>query len=273
MIPVVEDGEVALLLQAHGVDFVMDLLERREQLLAAAKDDPLNHGFELECWEEARAQLAEADELLILGGNRAGKTEFAAKAAVETLVNIENAVVWCLHSSLPSSVELQQPVIRRYLPPEWRAMGKKGQVANVSFTVKNGFSEQVFVLPNGSRCRFLNYTQDVKVLEGGECNLIWCDELVPLNWLETLRFRIVTREGKLLITFTPVKGYSMTVKDYVAGAKVIKHRPSELLDDMVNVQGCPVGTMPYVLQPYRKNARAMTFFSEDRKSTRLNSSH
>lgn len=263
MIPLIKDEEIDALLKTHGVDTAMDFIQRREAIIEAAKNDPLNCGFELECWKEARAQMDVADELLILGGNRAGKTEFAAKAAVETLVNKPGAVVWCLHSSLPSSIELQQPVIRRYLPPEWRRMGKRGQVANVSFTVKNGFSEQVFVLPNESRCRFLNYTQDIRVLEGGECDLIWCDELVPLNWLETLRFRIVTREGKLLITFTPVKGYSMTVKDYVAGANVIKHRPSELLPDNVNVAGCPPGTMPYVLQPYRKNARAMTFFSED----------
>ena len=47
----------------------------------------------------------------MLGGNRAGKTEFAAKLVAETLVNKENAVVWCLHSSLPSSIELQQPVV------------------------------------------------------------------------------------------------------------------------------------------------------------------
>ena len=263
MIPALSNEQIETLLQNKGVDFVADFIQRRERSIALAKDDPLNYGFELECWKEARRQLDDADELLVLGGNRAGKTEFAAKLVAETLVNKENAVVWCLHSSLPSSIELQQPVVRRYLPPQWRAMGKKGQVANVSFTVKNGFSEQVFVLPNGSRCRFLNYTQDIRVLEGGECDLIWCDELVPLTWLETLRFRIVTRQGKLLITFTPVKGYSMTVKDYVAGASIVKTRPSELLSDTVNVQGCEIGTMPYVLQPYRKNARAMTFFSED----------
>ncbi len=263
MIPALSDLEIETLLQSKGVDFVMDFLQRREKSIALAKEDPLNYGFELECWKEARSQLTEADELLVLGGNRAGKTEWAAKLVSETLTQKENAVVWCLHSSLPSSIELQQPVVRRYLPPQWRAMGKRGQVANVSFTVKNGFSEQVFVLPNGSRCRFLNYTQDIRVLEGGECDLIWCDELVPLTWLETLRFRIVTRQGKLVITFTPVKGYSMTVKDYIAGSSVIKTRHSELLPDTVNVQNCPVGTMPYVMQPYRKNARAMTFFSED----------
>jgi hypothetical protein len=263
LMPPLTGKEIETLLKANGVDFVMDLIQRRNKMVLASRTDPLNYGFELECWKEARTQMDESDELLILGGNRAGKTEFAAKKAVEILMARENAVVWCLHSSLPSSIELQQPVIRRYLPPEWRSMGKKGQVANVSFTVKNGFSEQVFVLPNGGRCRFLNYTQDIKVLEGGECDLIWCDELVPLNWLETLRFRIVTRQGKLLITFTPVKGYSMTVKDYVAGAKVLKERPSELLPDTVNVQGCELGTMPYVLQPFRKNARVVSFFSED----------
>ena len=135
MIPALSNEQIETLLQNKGVDFVADFIQRRERSIALAKDDPLNYGFELECWKEARRQLDDADELLVLGGNRAGKTEFAAKLVAETLVNKENAVVWCLHSSLPSSIELQQPVVRRYLPPQWRAMGKKGQVANVSFTV------------------------------------------------------------------------------------------------------------------------------------------
>ena len=261
--PKLTDDEIKALVWAHGLEYAEDILYRREQALWNANHDPLNYGFELRPWEKGRELMAVADELLILGGNRASKTEFAAKMVCETLVNKKSAVAWCLHSSLPTSIELQQPIIKKYLPPEWREMGKKGAIANVSWTDKNGFSDQVFVLPNKSRCRFLHYTQDIKVLEGGECDIIWCDELVPLNWLETLRFRIATRQGKLMITFTPVKGYSMTVKDYVAGAKIAETRPSELLPKNINVAGCPAGHMPYVLEPYRKNSRVMTFFTED----------
>ena len=50
----------------------------------------------------------------------------------------------------------------------------------------------------------MNYAQKRDVIEGGEVDLIWCDELVPLDWIETLRYRIVTRSGKLIVTFTPI---------------------------------------------------------------------
>jgi hypothetical protein len=234
-------------------------LKQRERLIELERADPLRHGWEGDHWQDARRLLEGHDELLVLGGNRAGKTEFAAKLAVETLLGTKGARVWCLHSSAQSSVGMQQPFIYRYLPPELRDIGKRGRVTNVSYTVKNGFSEATFVLPNGSQAWFMNYTQDVKVIEGGECDLIWCDELVPYDWVETLRYRLVTRRGKLVITFTPVTGYSLVVKDYVAGAEVVETRPSALLAGTVNVPGCPRGTMPYVLQPVRRNQAVVCF--------------
>lgn len=261
-LPTIPDERIECLAKEHGIDFVVELIEKRENAIKLGEVDPLRCGFELDCWSDARRLLAEADELLILGGNRSGKTEFACKIAVETLCNIDDAVVWCFHSSLATSIELQQPVIRKYLPPEWRDLGKKGSRVNVNWTDKGGFTEQCFVLPNGSRCRFLNYTQNITVLEGGECDMILCDELVPLAWVETLRFRIVTRSGKLIISFTPVRGYSATVKDYVAGAQVIKDEPAELLNpETVHVQGCRPGHMPYIIQPFRKSSRAICFHS------------
>ena len=261
-LPAIPDDRIESLAKERGIDFVVELIEKRENAIKLGEIDPLRCGFELDCWKDARRLLVDADELLILGGNRSGKTEFACKLAVETLCNIENAVVWCFHSSLATSIELQQPIIRKYLPPEWRDIGKKGSRVNVNWTDKGGFTEQCFVLPNGSRCRFLNYTQNITVLEGGECDMILCDELVPIDWIETLRFRIVTRSGKLIISFTPVRGYSPTVKDYVAGAKILEDRPAELLNpDAVHVNGCSKGNMPYILQPFRKSARVICFHS------------
>jgi len=258
--PVLEDEVIKILVGKHGEDHVVELIKKREKSIAHSLIDPLNAGFELDPWKDARELFSECDELLILGGNRAGKTEFAAKLVVETLVSKPKSVVWCLHSSLPSSVEIQQPFIRKYLPPSWRDVGKKGTTTNISWTDKNGFSDQVFVTPDGSRCRFLNYTQNISVLEGGECDLIWADELIPLEFLQTLRFRVTTRFGKILITFTPVRGYSPVVKEFISGARTVKSLPAPLLEqDAIHVQGCPPGEMPYIMQPFRKNARVISF--------------
>jgi hypothetical protein len=238
---------------------MIDWLQKRERLIVLEQEDPLRYGHEPYTWAKSRELLKVCDDLLIQGGNRAGKTELAAKLVVEALVSRENARVWCLHSSDKTSVAMQQPVVHKYLPPEWRNMGKKGRVANVCYTQKNGFSEGSFVLPNGSQCWFMNYCQDPKVIEGGELDLIWCDELVPYDWVETLRYRLVTRRGKLVITFTPVNGFSLVVKDYVSGARVAESLPSPLLPDRVNVQGCRRGHMPFVLEPPRKSQRVIYF--------------
>ena len=53
--------------------------------------------------------------------------------------------------------------------------------------------------------------------------MAWCDELVPLDVLETLRFRLVDRNGKLAVTFTPVQGWSPTVADYLNGVDWTGH--------------------------------------------------
>jgi hypothetical protein len=78
-------------------------------------------------------------------------------------------------------------------------------------------------------CIFRNYAQDPSTLEGGEIDFAWADELVPLDVLETLRFRLVDRNGKLAVTFTPVQGWTPTVADYLSGAKTIEDTDAELL--------------------------------------------
>jgi phage terminase large subunit-like protein len=71
-------------------------------------------------------------------------------------------------------------------------------------------------------------------------DLIWADELIGYDLVKTLRFRIATRSGKLIVTFTPVKGYSMTVKEYQSGARVLESAESELLPNNVNVPGSDI---------------------------------
>ena len=253
--------EIRKLVAEHGEEKVLHLLQLREDKIQAEKTDPYRHGYEPFYWKDADKLLEENDEMLLSGGNRAGKTEYAAKRVVYTLTNKPNTRVWCLHTTSQSSIQMQQSIIWKYLPAELKVV-KKTRVTNISYTQKNGFSENSFVLPNGSQCFFMNYAQDRTVIEGGETDFIWCDELVPLDWVETLRFRNVTRRGKLLVTFTPITGYTNVVKDYLAGSRIIQTKESRLLDNSRNVTNCNSGTMPYVAKCVRKGAIAMWFFSE-----------
>lgn len=260
VIPVPTLEDIRALVEMHGLEETARRLQLREDKIRAEKMDPYRHGYEPPHWKEADELLLNHRDMLVMGGNRAGKTEWAAKRAVNLLVANKDMRVWCLHTTEKSSIQMQQSVIFKYLPAEWKTL-RKTKITNVAYTQKNGFSEGSFVLPNKSQCFFMNYAQKRDVIEGGEVDLVWCDELVPLDWLETLRYRLVTRNGLLIVTFTPVTGYSPVVKSYVAGCKFIKARKSELLPDKINVMGLPAGTMPYVAKPHGRQGSIMWFHS------------
>lgn len=253
--------EIRVLTERHGAEKVAELLSLREDKILAEKLDPYRHGFELNHWRDADRLLKDNRELLVLGGNRASKTEWAAKRVVQALCGTPDARVWCLHTTNQSSIQMQQNVIFKYLPSEYKEL-KKNRVTNVQYTQKNGFSDNTFILPNKSQCFFMNYAQKRDVIEGGEVDLIWCDELVPLDWVETLRYRLVTRNGKLIITFTPVTGYSPVVKEFVSGCKFVENKKSTLLPDIVNVPGVPAGHMPYIGKVMGRESSIMWFHSE-----------
>ena len=61
---------------------ILAYYETREEAIAQEKDDPYRHGFELDTWKRADDQLKTHSEILVMGGNRAGKSEWAAKRVV-----------------------------------------------------------------------------------------------------------------------------------------------------------------------------------------------
>jgi hypothetical protein len=259
------------LMDTRPIEDVNSFIDARNKKIKLMEDDPLRHGVKLDHWKDTRNLLKQHNELLIMGGNRASKTISCVDYIVDTMINgpawldgrekqrrKEGLNIACLHSSAKSSIVQQQWEIYKYLPPEIRDMGKdkKNKHANVTFSRKTGFSDNVFILPNGNMCLFFNYNQEVGDLEGYEYDLVWCDELVPKAFVEALRFRLATRSGKLIVSFTPVQGFTPTVKMFVAGSVTRESRPADtkLFPDLVDVKGdlpklvkdCPKGEMPYI---------------------------
>jgi hypothetical protein len=228
-------------------------LLKRNLRIELENSDPFRYGYRPKIWETVERQIAKGfREILILGGNRASKSEYGGFKTIETLMGGDKRRVWALQTTEPNSVEMQQPIVWRYVPAELKDV-KKSRVTNVAYTQKNGFSENKFIFPNASECIFRNYAQEIVVIEGGDCDLIWADELVPLSWIETLRYRLLTRGGLLLITFTPVEGYSPAIKEFLDGARTIEEEFAELL-----------GTkLPRVQHCVRANACVVYFWSQD----------
>lgn len=273
------DGRIVLVHEGRRVaaseaQFLAIHKEREEQIARMA-EDPWRYGWVNPAWARADAAFASlreqfpkgVTELLVLGGNRSGKSRYFARRAMQHLVNTPGAKVWCLQSTEAASIQNQQPYLWEYLPAEWKPMAsgklKKGAVANITYSQKGGFTENSFVLPNGSQCWFKFYSMEVTSIEGAELNFCWADELVTPDWLEALRFRLLTRDGELGIGFTPIEGYTSTVKEYLDGAKTLEESEAELLPLFKNGERTGFERVPRVQQCVREKARVVYFHTAD----------
>jgi hypothetical protein len=231
-----------------GEEFVIEWFRQRDRALRLEKEDPFRYGFILEWWKDADELLRECRLLPIFGGNRSAKTEYTCRHGVKLMVERPERQVLFLHESEMSSIAVQQRAVHKYLPAEWKKV-RKNAVANISYSVKNGFSDKKFVTPNGSVAWFGSYKQELGDYEGPEYDLIVADENLPLAWLKTLLIRLVTRKGKFLWPYTCINGMTPAIKEVATGARTLRSRPvdADLLDATKrHVEDCPVGHMPYI---------------------------
>ena len=169
---------------------------------------------------------------LILGGNQAAKTEYMCYKAVKCATMFEKSEIWVFHMSERMSVDYHQTRTWNYLPQQWKDAGKAGRPAYVGYKSQTGFSDNTVTGPNHGKIMHKNYQQDEDAaIEGGElgdklgrrCLGYACDELVPQNWLETLRFRLARRPGAVgLLGFTPKYGYTETVAWFMEGVQLVR---------------------------------------------------
>jgi hypothetical protein len=83
---------------------------------------------------------------------------------------------------------------------------------------------------------------------------LWLDEyLEEGDLVNTMRFRLVTRNSKMLMTFTPIDGYTPFVASFLKDAETRKTRNAELLDNE---------EVPFVQYSKSKDAGIVYFHSE-----------
>jgi hypothetical protein len=251
-----------------GENKLLEFHRTREEAILREKEDPYRHGYEPPNWSMVDDEIKTHNEILLMGGNRAGKTELFSKRVVECVCKNPNTVIWCLTENMQNSIQVQQKAIYKYLPKEYKHLGRS-KTGYVVFSIRNGFTAGKFSLPNGSQVIFRNWSQDLSTVEGGEIGVptwenglaegthnigFWADELIPLSWLETLRFRTITRGASGLVSFTAVTGWSPTVKSLLAGATTTKWGKAELLDNE---------KVPLVQQPTRSASVVVYFHTKD----------
>ncbi len=307
-----------LTVEAGGKVVVMspsDLLrhfEGRERAIKMEADDPYNHGYEPAFWNaldwfiaELRATYPkEVVEVCIFGGNRAGKTDYAAKRVCEAVGENKNWLVWCFHTEQKSSRAIQQSRIWTYFPTQHKpAEGKVRKTIRqrINYNPETGFTENGFTVPNESQCIFKFYSGNADALEGDQPHFVWSDERIPIDWIEAIAVRLLTRAGQLggligeleealerhragelermpralrcrmwqgvhLVTFTPLDGLTPAVGRFTKGARTMlagEARQLPVLGDGGKVTGYE--QMPRLVVQDGSPTAAAYFWNEDNR--------
>ena len=89
VLPIVTMEQKREMIANVGIMRTIELLDLREARVRAELTDPIRYGMEFDSWKDTDKLLSEFNETLILGGNRAGKTEYAAKRAAQMFVGAD----------------------------------------------------------------------------------------------------------------------------------------------------------------------------------------
>lgn len=297
LLPWFSDEEIVAILDTQdGAQRIEELYREREERIWLARDedsvnaqgvrqDPFRYGFELDPWKDADRLLAEYAYLYVSGGNRASKSEWAAKRLVECALTYKNSKIWCFQSTLENSRNTQQAMIWKYLPAELKALNFKQdrkRIYRVRYSKATGFTEELLIFPNGTQVIFKTYEQDPmqnqgiglgaereQVIARRDAGLpyvpnigAWADEDMPLPWLETLKTRVTTTGAKMIWTFTAIEGITPTIKEFLGTPKTVESKWAELLPARQNLTGLPLGHMPYIQKPSTKGGAVIYFFTQ-----------
>jgi hypothetical protein len=241
--------EEILLLAEKDPRLLGDLHKAHEGRIKAAEEDPLRYGFDLAGWKRIEEGLADYNECLTLGGNRSGKTTGCAKMVMKAVTENYDGHIVCFSQNADTSVKVQQAAVWEMMPKEFRKKTKSIE-GYINFSMQNGFTGSSFIFPDTrTRVDFKTYTQfsnNQTILEGFEFGFnkpsglnigAWLDEyLGDASLVNTLRFRLATRNSKLLIGFTPIDGYTPFISEYLKGSETLETREAELLDRSLPVK-------------------------------------
>ena len=236
--------EEIVLLGEKDPRLLAELHKAHEGRIQASEEDPIRFGFDLAGWERIRDGLHEYNECLTLGGNRSGKTTGCAKIVMQAVMENTDGHIVCFSQNADTSVKVQQAAVWEMMPKEFRKKTKSIE-GYINFSMQNGFTGSSFIFPDTrTRVDFKTYTQfsnNQTILEGFEFGFkkpqglsigAWLDEyLGDATLVNTLRFRLATRDSKLLIGFTPIDGYTPFISEYLKGAETLETRKAELLNN------------------------------------------
>lgn len=144
---------------------------------------------------------------LFRAGNQIGKTivgagltiarclGFDLKTGAKLAVPIE---AWVVCTSWAQSVAIMGKV--------WSLLPKDALAPGTSYNPRTGFGKDnpAIVFANGSVLRFRTTNQGPEALAGATVDWVWIDEPTDLDIFRELQKRVMRRNGRLIITLTPI---------------------------------------------------------------------
>jgi hypothetical protein len=257
--------------------------ERTLATLAALRDNWLACPYVATLPPELVARLGQLPEelltilcnlLILLGGNRSGKSEYCAKRCMESAIENPGSTQFCVAGEdLNQSLDNQQRLIWKYLPIEWKALNGKRDprgIYHINYSRKGGFTLERVILPNGSTFLFYgSQSQTHDVIQGKPCGHPdrrciggWGDESVVLPWWKQMITRAGYYNAILLWSFTPIDGMTPAIKDLLGEARTLLSLYAEMMSDRKHVEDCPRRHMPYIQVPRQPNAMVMYFHTQ-----------
>jgi len=227
--------------------------DKLTELAKLQASDPVTYGWAFPSWNGVVDNWAKSQIHVALGGNRSSKSTMAARLCLWAAMNIPGAKIRCWSANEESSVNDQQRMIWNELPAAYKNLPKKRYAQyDVSYSLKNGFTGGKLVLPPAqpgyepSLLLFQTYkswANDDKVAEGWWAHLVWADEEIPPKLYETLQYRLRDANGRMIVTFTTINGWTPTVQAILGKAKTTKKRFAPLVNRELPVQqlGDPTG--------------------------------
>ena len=280
----------------YDVRYAAGLIPRSPQTLDLLARHWLDTPYARHMLPELRAALTAPDRyrrlpgeflvslLVLLGGNRAAKSELCAFLTVQSACLFPQCNTFCGAETQASSRGTQQALVWKYLPLKFKMLNGKPDrrgVFKIKYSVAGGFTEEILVLPNGSKIQFRTWNQDESEIEGEFLGSklpstsrwndlpvlkpigFWGDENAPVGWIRTARRRCNYSGSLALWSFTPIDGITSAIKEMVGEAETLLELRAELLaEDRTHVPKCSKGHMPYLQRSPRPNTLVMYFFSQ-----------
>lgn len=198
--------------------FILAETKRRKQTR------PLEFFKRLPLYE--RIRLDTANIIIIMGGNRSGKSEGVSETILDRVEKVtreqhRNMKIWVSGETFSDSVAIQQKKIWDLVPKDRVFYGKFDDI--------NGFTNRKLQLQawdnkdrGGTIFTFKSYDQGRDAFQSDDIDLIWNDEEPPMEIIKEQKMRLIDRNGKMIISMTSLKGVTELVADMYEDADVIE---------------------------------------------------